>query len=97
MARDVMQNYWINLHFPEEGRDQTYIAEIQEEGGLELNKMQYHRISKQRINRLYSDSALVMWIGTQSGIMRHDPVFASPIKPVFHTHITNVIFLEDST
>ncbi len=97
MARDANQDYWINLHFPEEGRDQTYIGEVQMEGGLELNKMQYRRMYKQRINRLYSDSALVMWIGTQSGIMRHDPEFASPIKPVFHTHIINVIFLEDSS
>ena len=97
LARDANNNYWINLHFPEEGRDETHIAEMQEGGELELNKMQYRRMYKQNINCLYSDSSLVMWIGTQSGILRHDPAFASPIKPVFHTHIINVIFLEDST
>ena len=53
-------------------------------------------MNKQHINCLYPDSGLVMWIGTQSGILRHDPAFASTIKPVFHTHIINVTFLEDS-
>jgi len=85
MVRDANRDYWINLHFPEEGRDETYIAEIQ-----------YRRMNKQHINCLYPDSGLVMWIGTQSGILRHDPAFASTIKPVFHTHIINVTFLEDS-
>ncbi len=97
MARNANQHYWINLHFPEEGRDETYIAEIQEGGGSALHKMPYRRIYKQHINCLYPESSNVMWIGTQSGILRHDPAFASPIKPVFHTHIINVVFLEDST
>ncbi len=85
MARDANQDYWINLYFPEESRDETYIAGIQ-----------YRRMYKQHINCLYPDSGLVMWIGTPSGILRYDPAFASPIKPVFHTHIINVTFLEDS-
>jgi class 3 adenylate cyclase/HD superfamily phosphodiesterase/ligand-binding sensor domain-containing protein len=97
LARTANQDYWINLHFPEEGRDETYIADLKEGGGLELNKLQYRQMYKQHINCLYPDSSLVMWIGTQSGILRHDPAFSSPVKPVFHTHIINVIFLEDST
>jgi adenylate cyclase len=96
IARDANQHYWINLHFPEEGRDETYIAETQEEEGLQFKKMQYRRMYKQQINCLYPDSDSVMWIGTQSGIHRYDPAFMSPIKPVFHTHIVNVTFPEDS-
>ncbi len=96
IARDADQHYWINLHFPEEGRDETYIAETQEGRGLQFKKMQYRRMYKQHINCLYPDNDMVMWIGTQSGILRYDPAFMSPVKPVFHTHIVNVIFPEDS-
>jgi len=96
MSRNLNQHYWINLHFPEKGRDDIYIAELQAGGGLALKKMQYRRMSKQHINCLYPDNDLVMWIGTPSGILRYDPAFVSPIKPVFHTHIINVIFSEDS-
>jgi class 3 adenylate cyclase/HD superfamily phosphodiesterase len=97
MSRDANQQYWFNLHFPEKGRDEIYIAEIQEGEGLVLKKMQYRRVYKQHINCLYPDNDHVMWIGTQSGILRYDPAFASPIKPVFHTHIINVIFPEDTS
>jgi class 3 adenylate cyclase/ligand-binding sensor domain-containing protein/HD superfamily phosphodiesterase len=96
IARDANQNYWVNFHFPEEGRNETYIAEKQEGGGFELYKMQYRRMHVQHINCLYPDDDQVMWIGSQSGILRYDPAFVSPIKPVFHTHIINVIFTEDS-
>jgi adenylate cyclase len=96
MALDANQHYWINLHFPQEGKDETYIAERHEDGGLELNIMQYRRMHKQHVNCLYPDADTVMWIGTQSGIIRYDPEFISPVKPVFYTHIINVIFPDDS-
>ena len=96
MARDANQDFWINLHFPEEGRNQTYIAKKKEGEGFELNKIQYRRMNEQQINCLYPEDDQVMWIGSQSGILRYDPTFASPIKQVFHTHIINVIFADDS-
>ncbi|KPL25968.1 MAG: hypothetical protein AMS23_03835, partial [Bacteroides sp. SM1_62] len=96
MARDANQNYWINLHFPEAGRNEIYIAEKQEGKGFELYKMPYRRMYEQHINCLYPEGDMVTWIGSQSGILRYDSAFASPVKPVFHTHIINVIFGEDS-
>jgi adenylate cyclase len=96
MTYDANQNYWINLHFPEKGRNETYIAEKQEGEGFELSKIQYRRMNEQQINCIFPDGDQVMWIGSQSGIIRYDPAFASPIIPVFHTHIINVIFADDS-
>jgi adenylate cyclase len=95
-TRDANQNYWINLYFPEEGRNETYIAEKQEGEGFELSKIQFRLMNEQQINCFYPEGNQVMWIGSQSGILRYDPAFASPIKPVFHTHIINVIFADDS-
>ncbi len=96
MAHDASQNYWINLHFPAEGRNEIYIAEKRQGQGFELSRMPYPQIDAQQINFLYPEGDSVMWIGTHTGIFRHDAVFDSPVTPVFHTHIINVIFGDDS-
>jgi class 3 adenylate cyclase/HD superfamily phosphodiesterase len=96
MVVDSSQNYWINLHFPEEGRNGTYATEILEGGEFELIKMRYRRLNEQQINCFYPECGPIMWMGAEKGILRYDPAFASRIKPVFHTHIINVIFDENS-
>ena len=96
LAVDENQNYWINLHFPEENRNEIYIAEYQRGENFDLVNIQNRRMNEQNINCLYPEDNMLMWIGCQSGILLYDHTFSSPMKPVFHTHIINIIFLEDS-
>ena len=97
MVMDKDQNYWINLHYPQEDMNEIYITGYKgEEKIFDLHKMNYRRLNKQYINCFYPDYNMVMWIGCQSGIHRYDPTFASPGKPEFHTHIYQVTFSADS-
>jgi adenylate cyclase len=96
ISRDVLQQYWVNVHFPEESRSEVFISNGKNDKGLVLNNIPYRRANRLHINCFYPEEGPVMWMGSEEGILRYDPAFASPHKPVFHTHIVNVIFNGDS-
>jgi class 3 adenylate cyclase/HD superfamily phosphodiesterase len=97
MTMDDKRNYWMNLHFPYESRNETYVAVFKGGTEFEVHKIQHPGLKKQNINCIYPEENMILWIGFESGILRYDPSLSSKIKPVFKTHINEVAFLEDSS
>ena len=96
ISRDASRQYWVNVHFPEAGSSEVFISSEKDGKGFILHSVPYRRLNQLYINCFYPDEGPVMWMGSREGILRYDPTLASPHKPVFHTHIMNVIFDGDS-
>ncbi len=83
-------NIWFILNQPGRPRGEIWVAKQAENGEYEINALKYHHLDSKIINCLFAEKENVMWMGTNDGILKYDPVYARPESTAFQTHISGI-------
>ncbi len=88
-------NLWISIEHDGIIDDRILQARLSPEGAYQLQPVTYRPLNTMVINCLFAEPEDVIWIGTNEGILRHDPSLARPDVPPALTHISGLFIGED--
>ena len=87
---------WISVVNSGTGSNEIYFSQKGVDGLRPWQSVQFRRISRYVINKIYPENDGVTWMGSNAGVLRFDRAITIKTNPEIKTHISEVLLADDS-